>query len=807
MGYTGMISCWDQALYTEELVTQGSLHLMFTPHTKTIMNDLGHGYKTDGSPVPPQPFPAISGTFSRDTGKGTRYACKTLSTPCIPRPKIILMKPLSSPSLWLPLAQVLQILIICLTIGLFIVSIPINYEQRSVICKIESCPPDQVTLAGEQAMNHVGISTTSFVTLTIALDVLVAVIFTTCAIIIFVRKPNDPFTIFVTVMLVTFGLATFTGAIRGIALAYPKLDWLVKTIEMIGNTSIPAFFFVFPNGRFTPRWTAAILIGWLLLILPPYYFPDSPLNLQHNPAIFGPLFVIVHLSGIVAQIHRYRRISGSIEKQQTKWVVYGLTIGVGAALITKLLALTITDPMGDGLPLIFVFNIVAVLWMLLLPISITIAVVRYRLWDINPIINRTLVYGALSFLTIAFYVLIVGGFALYFRSNETNLVISFIATGIVAILFEPLRQRLQRAVNRLMYGERDDPATVLTRLSQRLDSALAPDSVLQTIAETLAQTLRLPYAAISLVEDAPRFASTSSPPPSDLHHLPLHYQTERVGELILAPRAPDESFSPADMKLINIIAQQAGVAAYTVRLNNDLQRSRERLVTAQEEERRRLRRDLHDGVGPTLASFSQRLETAAELIHTDPHKSEKIIHALQKQVTETVADIRRLVYALRPPVLDEFGLVSAVREHVAQYSGPRGIKVSFDVSEPMPSLPAAVEVAAYRIALEAFTNVVKHAKASACHVLIRVENASLLLEISDNGKGLPAEIHAGIGFHSMRERASELGGEFSIEKKPSGGTMVRARLPIMNLANLPAMLPEQNSALSTKENRPCPSKS
>jgi signal transduction histidine kinase len=712
------------------------------------------------------------------------------------------LSPSQSPRpFWLNLVRLFQVLIICLTIGLFVASIPLNYEQRITICRTESCPPDQVTIAGEQALNRVGVSVASFVTLTIALDILVAITFTTCAIIIFIRKPQDPFTIFVTIMLVTFGSATFTGGIRGISLDSPELHWLVKTIEMIGNASIPAFFFVFPNGRFTPRWTAAVLIGWFLLLVPPYYFPDSPLNLQRNSAIFGPLFVFVHLSGIVAQIYRYLRVSDSIEKQQTKWVVYGLTIGVGGALITKMLALTITDPMGDGLPIAFVFNIIAVLWMLLLPISITIAVVRYRLWDINPIINRTLVYGALSFLTIAFYILIVGGFALYFRSNETNVVISFIATGILAMLFEPLRQRLQRAVNRFMYGERDDPATVLMRLSQRLDAALAPDSVLQTIVETLAQTLRLPYAAISLSDDAPaaRFASTRDLPPSDRIHLPLTYQTGRVGELILAPRAPGESFSPSDLKLINIIARQAGLAAYTVRLNNDLQKSRERLVAAQEEERRRLRRDLHDGVGPTLASFSQRLETAAELIHTNPKKSEKIIHALQKQVTETVAEIRRLVYALRPPVLDEFGLVSAIREHTAQYSGPKGIRVAFDVTEPMPPLPAAVEVAAYRIALEAFTNVVKHARASACQVVIKIENASLLLEISDNGKGLLAEPHGGVGFHSMRERAGELGGELVVERKPSGGTTVRARLPISELTISPATELDENPEPQTKE--------
>ncbi len=728
---------------------------------------------------------------------------KFLHTSYVPRRETILMKPHSSHTLWLTLARAFQILTICLTIGLFITNIPLNYDQRSTICETDPCPPNQLSARSVQALEDVGMSVRGLVTLTIALDILFAVIFTACAIVILLRKPNDPFTIFVTIMLVTFGTATFTGGMQGITSAYPQLAWLIQTIAMIGSVGILAFFFVFPNGRFTPRWTMAILLGWFLFQLPRYYFPNAALILHGDAAIYNVLFIAFFLSGVAAQIYRYIRISNTVERQQTKWVIYGLTIGMGCYLLLRTLSLLISDPMGSGLPVSLGIVITSSFFVLLIPISISIAVIRYRLWDIDPIINRTLVYGALSFLTIAFYVLVVGSFALYFRNNEANLVISFIATGIVAILFEPLRQRLQRAVNRLMYGERDDPATVLTRLSQRLDSALAPDSVLETIVETLAQTLRLPYAAISLAEDAPRFASTSNPPPSDLLHLPLHYHTERVGELILAPRAPGESFSPADMKLISIIAQQAGVAAYTVRLNNDLQTSRERLVTAQEEERRRLRRDLHDGVGPTLASFSQRLETAAELIHTNPQKSEKIIHALQKQVTETVADIRRLVYALRPPVLDEFGLVSAIREHLTQYSGPRGIRVVFDVMEPMPPLPAAVEVAAYRIALEAFTNVVKHARASLCHVRIKIENASLLLEISDNGKGLPAETHAGIGLHSMRERASELGGEFAIEKEPSSGTTVRARLPIPGLAITSATksehTPKGHPAIQMKE--------
>jgi signal transduction histidine kinase len=275
-----------------------------------------------------------------------------------------------------------------------------------------------------------------------------------------------------------------------------------------------------------------------------------------------------------------------------------------------------------------------------------------------------------------------------------------------------------------------------------------------------------------------------------LIHLPLNYQSEQVGELLLAPRAAGESFSVADMNLLNIIAQQAGVAAHTVRLteelqqlNVDLQQSRERLVTAQEEERRRLRRDLHDGVGPTLASLSQRLDTVADLVGRDPEASVQLLKELKGQVKSTVAEIRRLVYALRPPVLDEFGLVSAIREHVASYMGPNGLQITFDVTEAMPPLPAAVEVAAYRIVLEAFTNVIRHAEASQCTIKIKLDGNSLLLEVSDDGKGLLTKTHSGIGFTSMQERASELGGEYVIENISAGGTRISARLPIVGSAH------------------------
>jgi signal transduction histidine kinase len=179
-----------------------------------------------------------------------------------------------------------------------------------------------------------------------------------------------------------------------------------------------------------------------------------------------------------------------------------------------------------------------------------------------------------------------------------------------------------------------------------------------------------------------------------------------------------------------------------------------------------------------LASLSQRIETASDLVRTDPEKSVQLLKDLKGQVKETVAEIRRLVYALRPPVLDEFGLVSAIREYVAQYSGPNGMSITFEAAEPLPSLPAAVEVAAYRIALESFTNIVKHAKANACQIKLWIENNSLMLEVTDNGRGLPVENHVGVGFASMRERAAELGGKCVMENLPSGGVRISAQLPL-----------------------------
>src|SRR5258707_8206256 len=208
----------------------------------------------------------------------------------------------------------------------------------------------------------------------------------------------------------------------------------------------------------------------------------------------------------------------------------------------------------------------------LIPLSIGIALLRYRLWDIDIIINRTLVYGVLTLSTVALYVLVVMGLGTLLRA-QGNLGLALLATGLVAVLFQPLRMRLQRAVNRLMYGERDTPYTVISRLGQRLEATLAPEAVLPTIVETVAQALKLPYAAITLKQQGELALEASYGLPKEgLTHLPLVYQNEQVGELLLAPRTPGESFTPADQRLLDDLVRQAGVAVHAMRLTRELKR-------------------------------------------------------------------------------------------------------------------------------------------------------------------------------------------------------------------------------------------
>ena len=527
------------------------------------------------------------------------------------------------------------------------------------------------------------------------------------------------------------------------------------------------------------------------------------LALRSNSALREPIvesgFVLAYLilsfcTSAYALSYRYFRVASPVQRQQIKWVVVGLVgfIGIAFPLDTFLFYHPVIIDSARTLILSAIPDTIYRAVALFIPVSIAISVLRYRLWDIDILINRTLVYGALTGIVVSAFVILVGFLSILFQSSG-NSIIAIVATGLIALLFNPLRQRLQRGINHLMYGERDDPYVALSRLGRRLETTLAPDAVLPTVVTAVRDVLRLPYVAIYLQQDSHgyKIVAESASPSLRIENgrihvpgmnregrcIPLIHQGETVGYIVIGPRAPNEAFSTTDLRLLEDLAPQVGVAVHAARLTADLQRSREQLVLAREEERRRLRRDLHDDLAPTLASLGLTASTAADMISTNPATATKLVKELQTEIRATVGNIRRLVYDLRPPTLDELGLLAAVRERAVQYSNaPDGFHVTVDAPAQLPALPAAVEVAAYRIVQEALENVSKHSQARICSIQF-VNHNGLEIEITDDGIGLLPNITPGVGLRSMRERAEELGGSCVIERGVKGGTRVLAHLP------------------------------
>jgi signal transduction histidine kinase len=289
----------------------------------------------------------------------------------------------------------------------------------------------------------------------------------------------------------------------------------------------------------------------------------------------------------------------------------------------------------------------------------------------------------------------------------------------------------------------------------------------------------LPYAAIALkVADDFQIRAEDGHASGTPEAFPLIHQGEIIGRLLVGRRSPAEEFNAADRLLLTNIARQAGTVAHAAQLNTALQQSRQQLVTAREEERRRLRRDLHDGLGPQLASQTLTIEAISRLSESDPQKARELLGYLKAQSQGAIQDIRRLVYGLRPPALDELGLAEALREGARQF-GEAGSSLEIrTIPAELPPLPAAVEVAVYRIAQEAITNVIRYAHATQCIVSISVQSRHVDLTITDDGKGYPADFHFGVGLNSMRERAEELGGTISFENQAQGGTRVQVWLPL-----------------------------
>jgi two-component system NarL family sensor kinase len=586
-----------------------------------------------------------------------------------------------------------------------------------------------------------------------------------------------------------FGLeyATYSHFVHGLP-AGRWAGWVGEWISAPGLMLASVALLLFPTGRVpSRRWRPLLwcgVAGALLVTLNGALGVGEDLSFQGNPLLADAtarsvgdplglgwlLLLIATIGGVVALVRRSRSAEGEVREQVRLlgWAAMLVALGLLACSLASLVT-----------PLAFDFGAAAfVVSLAVLAATMAVAILRYRLYGLDVFVDRALVLTGVSWVLGGAYIAAVVA-ASRLLGQPVELGIALPATALVAVAFHPVRDWLQRRVNRLLHGQRDEPYAAMSTLGRRLGEAMAPADVLPVMADTIADALRVPYVAVELTDaPGPPAAERGQPVAGIALRLPLVHAGERVGTLVIGARSHGELLAASDRRLLEDFARRASAAASAVALSVEVQHARERLVTAREEERRRLRGDLHDGLGPTLAGAVLTIDAARRVLEIDPIGADALLDQAAATVESTVADVRRLVYGLRPPALDQLGLVGALRQQAAMIDlASADLSCEIQAPDPFPRLPAAVEVAAYRIAQEALTNVSRHANARHARVSISVADG-LHLEIEDDGCGLRPDGLAGVGLTSMRERATELGGLLEITRPAGGGTRIRVQVPI-----------------------------
>jgi signal transduction histidine kinase len=844
------------------------------------------------------------------------------------------------------LARIAWVTVVSLIVAFFLARLPAYYTALQTVCTGAVCGYVQPTLDSAQVLQKLGLSISAYADFTLALEIALTLLCFTLGAVIFWRRSNDW-------MALLGALAVVASvALNGNVLSMDMSSawgWIAMGLYVFAG-GLYLLVLSLSDGRFVTRWAPWLLLCWVIAVIHFFVFMNIVYSLVWSAAL-----VLL----LIAQAYHHRRAASPLQRQQSKWFIFGGCVEVLIS-VGSLAPLLIFPSLGQNGSFYQLVNaLVLIILSFIFPICIGIGILRYRLYDIDIIIRRTLVYGILTICVVGVYVLVVGGLGALIGSSG-NLLISLLAAGLVAVLFQPLRAVLQRGVNRLLFGQRDEPYTVITQLSQRLESTLAPDAVLSTIVETVSQALKLPYAAILLKhEDTFRLAASAGELVGEPVVLPLVYQADAVGQLRLAPRTPGEPFTPADRRLLEELARQAGLAAHAVQLNEDLQRSYEQLeqrvaertrelsslleishtvastlhlkpllglildqlklvidytgssiltvegnalvfldhrgpvpqeqlehlrfpleemgliwqtiasseailiddvyeetklaqawrtamgdllattfqyvrswmavplvlkdrvigmlvlaskqeqaftqrhatlalaianqaaiaienarlyAQAQElaavEERQKLARELHDSVSQALYGIALGAHTARTLLDRDPHLVAEPLEYILSLAKAGLAEMRALIFELRPESLETEGLVSAILKQAAALQARHEVPVETDLCDE-PDLSLKIKQELYRVAQEALHNTIKHACASKVNVRLNRTAQTIMLEIRDNGVGFdPLGSFPGhLGLLSMRERLKNLGGVLSIESTPGQGTTIHARVP------------------------------
>lgn len=564
----------------------------------------------------------------------------------------------------------------------------------------------------------------------------------------------------------------------GVLDGWPEpLTRVLATLFLVGwNIGLPTLFLLalllFPDGRLpSPRWRRA---AWLIVVLLVWSVVTSAINpveiIEGEPGSrsllawsgFLPIFDVVTVvlaalplipvgAGFVV---RYRR-GDERTRRQLLWLI--LAVG-GVFLINAQRWAT-----GDG-PIIFLVSI------LLLPVALTIAIVRYQLLDIRVVLSRALLYGVLIALVVGLFAALVAVFTATVPADADRTVTAAAAVT-VALTLNPLRVLLQRIISRVFYGQRGDPAGTAALVGRHdLDD-------LDGVLEQLRRALRLPRLAV--VEDGTEIAAAG--PSADDHRqeiLPLVLRRagaddDQVGTLLVTLRAGERALHSDDRTALEATAASLALLLRERMLTAAVRSARAQTVQARERERLLLHRDLHDGLGPTLTGAALRLDAAANLLDPDPARARELLTDVRGDVRLAIAEVRRVVYGLRPLALDERGLLGALAEHVDRDTG---LPAELVVDEPLPPLSPAVELAAYRIAVEGIVNARRHSDGTTVTVDLSVCDDHLVISVTDDGRA-PTTWTPGVGIRSVAERAEELGGRAEVGPAAHGWT-VRALLPL-----------------------------
>jgi signal transduction histidine kinase len=658
------------------------------------------------------------------------------------------------------------------------------------------------------------------------------------------RRPGNPVGWLYCAMGFLGALTTFAQqyAIRGL-LAHPGslpaavfIAWVEQwSFWFVFPAGIALVLLLFPTGRpASPRWRPLVWIGLtcaLLMVVGSMFSPgpmSDPLRPPsgpgadfgvQNPFGIGPLgpaldladsvgrigaflLILVAAAGIVIRLVRSR----GDERQQLKWVAYaGSVIALG---VLGTIFLGSSGPFGVPVnPALqnFAFGVVLAGFVVGLPVATAIAVLKYRLYDIDLVINKTLLFGAMAaFITVVYVAIVVGIGHLVGTSGKPNLGLSILATALVALAFQPVRERVQRVANRLVYGKRATPYEALSQFSDRIASTYSDEQVLPRLAQTIAESTGAAQAAIwakegpenTMLAGWPHPNGSSIPPagatepPTGDRLVPVTHQGELLGALSIR-KARGEAVTPVDEKMLADLASPAGVVLRNLQLTRqlqarlaeisaqttELQASSARIIAAQDSTRRRLERNIHDGAQQHLVAIAVKLRLAATLAKRDPARAARLLDELEGETHQALETLHALARGIYPPILRELGLESAIRAQSARF--PLPVEVS---ATKLTRYPFEIEGAVYFCCLEALQNVTKHAKAT--RVRIRLEDAGgeLAFSVDDDGVGFdPQRVRHGSGLQNIADRLAALGGHLTVIPGPDGGASLQGRVPVRNL--------------------------